>query len=534
MEININKIIDKIKNYINECSEKDYFNNIKKIVNNQIQKLKDLIKNLESNLKLFEKYFKINLTFCKDLIKLYENNNKNYKILHNLNNINYNNYEFFKNKNFNDIINIYELNDFLKNILPYKFIKKEEFIKNENNLSKIRENYFKEKIMLSSYKLYKQINDEYINKDLKYDSSKIIYKIDYLLKKNIFYSGEFSKINSSPEGIGIKKYNKGDIYIGNFENGLFNGYGKLIEKNGTIHQGFYKEGKYNGFGKIKFNNGAYYLGYFIKGKKNGFGIYYFENKDFYIGEWKDDNRDGFGLYFQKEKNIYYGEFSNNFKNGLGIFYFNCPKIYDSLKKYLDNFGNNNNNNNYNIGDILKGDFNKYSSGDIYEGEYKNSQKKGIGVYKLKNNMIYKGEFYNGNYEGYGFLVDNNKNIFQGYFYNDEIYYGIKTKNEDTIDEAGFFENFELNGLKFKVEKIPLNFKDYFLSFQNQMKQKFYKNDKIKINEEKNEIINDFVLFPDCYILKNGLNKKIFQILDDEKNNKEFYKKKEDLKKKLMI
>ena len=181
---------------------------------------------------------------------------------------------------------------------------------------------------------------------------------------------------------------------------------------------------------------------------------------------------------------------------MGIFYFNCPKIYDSLKKYLDNFGNNN----INIGNILKEDFNKYSSGDIYEGEYKNSQKKGIGVYKLKNNMIYKGEFNNGNYEGFGFLVDNNKNIFQGYFYNDEIYYGIKTKNEDTIDEAGFFENFELNGLKFKVEKIPLNFKDYFLSFQNQMKQKFYKNDKIKINEEKNEIINDFVLFPDCYIL----------------------------------
>ena len=216
MEMNINKTIDKIKNYINECSEKDYFNNIKKIVNNQIQKL-------------------------KDLINLYDNNkNKNYQILHNLNNINYNNYEIFKNKNFNDIINIYELNDFLKNGLPYKFIEKEEFINNENNLSKIRENYFKEKIMLSSYKLYKQINDENINKELKYDSSKIIYKIDFLLKKNIFYSGEFSKINSAPEGIGIKTYSKGDKYIGNFENGLFSGYGKLIEKNGTIHQGFYK------------------------------------------------------------------------------------------------------------------------------------------------------------------------------------------------------------------------------------------------------------------------------------------------------
>ena len=304
MEININKIIDKIKNYINECSEKDYFNNIKKIVNNQIQKLKDLIKNLESNLKLFEKYFNKNLTFCKDLINLYDNNNKNYQILHNLNNINYNNYEFFKNKNFNDIINIYELNDFLKNILPYKFIKKEEFIKNENNLSKIRENYFKEKIMLSSYKLYKQINDEYfynINKELKYDSSKIIYKIDYLLKKNIFYSGEFSKINLAPEGIGIKTYSKGDIYIGNFENGLFSGYGKLIEKNGTIHQGFYTEGKYNGFGKIKFNNGAYYLGYFKKGKRNGFGIYYFENKDFILVNGKMIIEMDLGFIFKKKK-----------------------------------------------------------------------------------------------------------------------------------------------------------------------------------------------------------------------------------------
>jgi hypothetical protein len=78
--------------------------------------------------------------------------------------------------------------------LPYKFIEKEEFINNENNLSKIRENYFKEKIMLSSYKLYKQINDEYINKELKYDSSKIIYKIDYLLKKIFFIPENFQKL----------------------------------------------------------------------------------------------------------------------------------------------------------------------------------------------------------------------------------------------------------------------------------------------------------------------------------------------------
>ena len=188
--------------------------------------------------------------------------------------------------------------------MPYKFIEKEKFINNKNNLSKIRENYFKEKIMLSSYKLYKQINDEYfknINKDLKNDSSKIIYKMDYLLKKNIYYSGEFSKINLTPEGIGIKKNNRGDIYKGNFENGLFNGYGKLIEKNGTIYQGFWKEGKYNGFGKIKFNNGAYYLGYFENGKRKGFGIYYFENKDFYIGEWKDNNRDGLDFIFKMKK-----------------------------------------------------------------------------------------------------------------------------------------------------------------------------------------------------------------------------------------
>ena len=163
-----------------------------------------------------------------------------------MNNINYNYYKCFENINLSDIFdikNIDKLNDFLKNGLPYKFISKEEFIKNENNLSKIREKYLIEKEMPfynSSYKVYKQINNDFYNEnqDLKYNPTNITYKIEYLLKKNTFYSGEFSNTNLNPEGIGIKRFNKGDIYIGNFENGKFNGYGKYKEHSGTVFQGY--------------------------------------------------------------------------------------------------------------------------------------------------------------------------------------------------------------------------------------------------------------------------------------------------------
>ena len=538
MKKNLN--INEIKNYINECSKGDYFVKIKEAVVNQIEKLKNIIKNLNTNLNFFEKYFKKNLLYCKNLISLYEKNNINYQILHNLNNINYNNYKKFENINLNDefdIENINKLNDFLKNGLPYKFISKEEFIKNENNLSKIREKYFIEKEMPfydSNYKMYKQINNDFYNEnqDLNYNPSKITYKIEYLLKKNILYSGEFSNTNKNPEGIGIKKFNKGDIYIGNFENGKYVGYGKYKEINGTIYKGYWKDGRYDGFGKITFKNGiSFYLGYFKKGKKNGYGIYYFENHDFYIGEWKDDNRDGFGLYFQKEKNIYYGYFKNNFKNGLGIFYFKCPKIYDKLQKYLNNFGKIKSEN------ILKEDFIDFCMGDKYIGEYINSFKTGIGIYELKNNnMTYEGQFNNGNYEGYGILKDNKNNFYEGYFYNDEIYYGIKYKNEYIDVVAGFFENFEINGLKYKIEKInpPI---DFNLLIQSQAKKCYDENfNKLKNNEDNyinfNQKNIEFVIYPDYYVNRRGINKNEIKIIEDNEEKKIFYAKKEELKQKI--
>ena len=66
-------------------------------------------------------------------------------------------------------------------------------------------------------------------------------------------------------------------YVGNLENGIRNGYGKLYENDILVYEGEWVNNKYDGKGKLYFKNGnVKYDGNWCNGKEVS-GINYFEN-----------------------------------------------------------------------------------------------------------------------------------------------------------------------------------------------------------------------------------------------------------------
>jgi len=155
-----------------------------------------------------------------------------------------------------------------------------------------------------------------------------IFRMDKFIKGTLFspigdkvYEGEFID-NYPKEGKNITIYNiNGNIeYIGDFFNGKFNGYGKLLENRlgcykNLKYEGQFKDGFYHGLGKGKVYKDKYseflYEGNFIKGNMEGKGILYNEDRKriFYEGTFKDNDLYGKGI-------IYY---INNSKKIEGIF-----------------------------------------------------------------------------------------------------------------------------------------------------------------------------------------------------------------------
>jgi hypothetical protein len=133
----------------------------------------------------------------------------------------------------------------------------------------------------------------------------------------------------------------GDIYIGEFENGLFNGEGEYRWAGSQLkYKGQYRNGQMHGCGVLHNHNGIY-EGSFTHGFMNGKGIMTFYNGDKYSGEFKDSTMSGYGCYrladgckitgifedgivnehAKKEYadgRVYIGQFKNDIENGKGI------------------------------------------------------------------------------------------------------------------------------------------------------------------------------------------------------------------------
>ncbi len=106
------------------------------------------------------------------------------------------------------------------------------------------------------------------------------------------YIGELK--NGKPSGWGIARYENGSVkrYVGQFQNGFYNGRGVLLFTDSVFLAGQWKDGKLNGQGTNYNKNGSIYFGKFADGLKNGRGMLVYKNNDFFYGDFKADKANG--------------------------------------------------------------------------------------------------------------------------------------------------------------------------------------------------------------------------------------------------
>merc|ERR1711871_1848489 len=96
----------------------------------------------------------------------------------------------------------------------------------------------------------------------------------------------------------------GTYYEGEYFNGLWHGYGILVNPDGSRYEGEFRRGKYEGHGKLSYIDGGFYDGEFLAGKRHGQGTYnvpvHMWNRsdlsEMYRGAWENDYMHGEGIY----------------------------------------------------------------------------------------------------------------------------------------------------------------------------------------------------------------------------------------------
>lgn len=132
----------------------------------------------------------------------------------------------------------------------------------------------------------------------------------------------FYELSTAEEALGYKSFNYDcwNIYVGQSENRVPNGYGRLICKDNEgsqRYEGTWKDGRYEGFG-VEYNPiygvQCLYSGMFKNGRKDSLGRYYdFAGILRFEGLWRDNNPIGANLH--ELTNI--GNFNNDYVNILG-------------------------------------------------------------------------------------------------------------------------------------------------------------------------------------------------------------------------
>ena len=236
------------------------------------------------------------------------------------------------------------------------------------------------------------------------------------------YEGEYNE-NGQLHGKGVCRYSSGDVYEGDFKNGVRDGIGTYRHKDGAVYTGEYKDDKCNGQGKYVYTNGDVYEGGFKDGHRHGHGVYRHKNGAVYEGEYKDGKCCGYGEYVYSNGDTFKGNFENGLPNGKGVYTHANGPVYEGGYKdgKLHGYGR------YDYADGSsfegyhvdgkrngKGTY-RFADGDVYEGEYKDDFSEGHGVYRHANGAVYEGAYRNGKCNGYGVYRYTDGSSYEGEF-----------------------------------------------------------------------------------------------------------------------
>ncbi|KRX02206.1 hypothetical protein PPERSA_04828 [Pseudocohnilembus persalinus] len=193
------------------------------------------------------------------------------------------------------------------------------------------------------------------------------------LKNNIVYLGEINQQQNSLDGLGLLAINLGpfDMEFDNFQKNQFQQKSKY-----WVYVGEFKDNSFEGYGKIYYDNGDKYDGYFKNGMRSGKGEftkdYNFDiNKKGQIYDWVQD------ICVQKQELGYKTVWRGNFQNDI---------------KYLERDKNQKKLQEWNFVQKLIANL----QGDIYEGHFRENSmiKEGKGIfYYFKGDTYFVGKHY---------------------------------------------------------------------------------------------------------------------------------------------
>lgn len=151
------------------------------------------------------------------------------------------------------------------------------------------------------------------------------------------YSGGFR--DDQFWGTGSLVDENGDLYEGDFVNGVMEGAVTILTKEGNKFLGEYKAGKKEGPGQWEYSNGTLSNGIFQNGEMNGNGVKFYDKERAvrYEGEFKDDKPGGKGTYFTPdgEKITALWERGKVIPNDITLPEFTTPEGETSLWTELD-------------------------------------------------------------------------------------------------------------------------------------------------------------------------------------------------------
>ena len=151
-------------------------------------------------------------------------------------------------------------------------------------------------------------------------------------------SSETSSAEAVLNGYHEVEDDEGNLYKGNFKDGVYSGYGVMEYASTTVYEGTWEDGKWEGECRITWDSGCVYIGEAHDGAMDGLGYMIWTMGDYYYGEWKNGNPNGAGTKYymvdstaedvQHQYNIYTGDMKNGLKIGKGTMRYILGDIYD--------------------------------------------------------------------------------------------------------------------------------------------------------------------------------------------------------------
>ena len=175
-------------------------------------------------------------------------------------------------------------------------------------------------------------------------------------------NGETKNTSRDYTGYATATYTNGEIYEGDFVDGIREGNGTYRYLNGNVYSGKWRENRKHGMGKMTYNEKGEYNGFWENGRRHGEGIFKYPNGDSYSGWWRFGVKEGAGTYYFAETGMkmvgdwqegtivhgkwvypngmyYEGNFQDNKPNGEGEWHFPngnvCKGAHLQKKKELD-------------------------------------------------------------------------------------------------------------------------------------------------------------------------------------------------------